>query len=84
MYYFQYKPTNILIPLLVKKVIKEAFHSFERSELQAHEVKPMGYVADVEMPHSNLINENFFFSFMQNIEKVSSAVLLLLFSFFWK
>ena len=36
LYYFQYKPTNILIPLLVKKSIKETFRSFERSEFQAH------------------------------------------------
>ena len=36
LYYFQYKPTNILIPFLVKKVIKEIFRSFERSELQAN------------------------------------------------
>ena len=35
-YYFQYKPTNLLIPFLVKKAIKETFRSFERSELQAH------------------------------------------------
>ena len=37
MSYFQYKPTNILIPSLVKKkVIKGTFRSFELSELQAH------------------------------------------------
>ena len=36
LYYFQYKPTNILIPFLIKKAIKKIFRSFERSELQAH------------------------------------------------
>ena len=37
LYYFQYKPTNILMPVLIKIVIKETFRSFERSELQTHE-----------------------------------------------
>ena len=39
LYYFQYKPTNILIPLLVNKAIKKTFRSFERSELRAHNGK---------------------------------------------
>ena len=35
LYYFQYKSTNILIPFLVKKVIKKIFRSFELSEIKS-------------------------------------------------
>ena len=34
--YFQYKSTNILILFLVNKGINKKFHSFKRSEHQAH------------------------------------------------
>ena len=45
LYYFQYKPTNILIPFLVKKAIKETFRSFERSEFQAYRyLKSKGFL----------------------------------------
>ena len=37
LYHFQYKPTNILIPFLVKnKRIEKTFNSFEHLERQAH------------------------------------------------